>query len=114
MKLDTAEAAYDKVVAGAGCSLHHDSVNARLIADLLSLGTKGSTIRDPAEMGGLGEIKGGAPPASSAHDGIPDTWKKAHGINPLDAAAGQGDFNHDGYSNLEKYLNELVTFKKRQ
>jgi hypothetical protein len=109
LKLDTAEAAYDKVVAGAGCSLHRDSVDARLIADLLSLGAKGSIIHDPAEMGGFGEIKGGAPPASSAHDGIPDTWKKAHGINPLDAAAAQGDCNHDGYMNLEKYLNELAT-----
>ncbi len=109
VKLDTAEAAYDKVVAGAGCSLHRDSVDARLIADLLSLGTKGSIIRDPAEMGGFGEIKSGAPTPSSAHDGIPDTWKKAHGISPLDAAAARGDYNHDGYMNLEKYLNELVS-----
>jgi hypothetical protein len=59
-------------------------------------------------MGGFGEIKGGALPASSIHDGMPDTWKKAHGINVLDASAGLGDFNHDGYINLEKYLNELV------
>jgi hypothetical protein len=109
MKLDTAEAAYDKVIAGAGCSLRRDSVDTRLIADVRSLGTKGSIIRDPAEMGGFGEIKGGAPPASTAHDGIPDTWKRAHGISLLDAAAAQGDYNHDGYMNLEKYLDELAS-----
>ena len=109
VKLDTAEAAYENVVAGAGCSLHRDSVDARLTADLLSLGTKGSIIHDPAEIGGFGEIKGGSPPASSANDGIPDTWKKTHGISPLAASAAQGDFNHDGYMNIEKYLNELVS-----
>jgi hypothetical protein len=108
-KLDTAEAAYGKVVAGAGCSLHRDSVDTRLIADLRSLGTRGSIIHDPAEMGGFGEISGGSPPASSAHDGIPDAWKRAHGINLLDAAAAQGDYNHDGYMNVEKYLNDRVS-----
>ena len=45
---------------------------------------------------------------SSVGDGVPDAWKIAHGLDPKDAKAVQGDFNHDGYTNLEKYLNELA------
>ncbi len=108
VKLDSAEAAYRKVVAGAGCSLRRDAVDARLIADLTSLGRQGSTINDPAEMGGFGEIKSGALPAGSAKDGIPDAWKRAHGLSTLDPNVARGDYNHDGYTNLEKYLNELA------
>lgn len=60
VQLDSAEAAYKKVIASAGCSLHRDSVDSHLIADVLSLGTKGATIEDPAQMGGFGEIKSSA------------------------------------------------------
>ena len=42
------------------------------------------------------------------HDGIPDVWEKAHGLNPADPADANNDSNGDGYTNLEKYLNSLV------
>ena len=42
------------------------------------------------------------------HDGMPDEWEKAHGLNPGDAADGNQDMTGDGYTNLEKYLNSLV------
>ena len=90
MKLDTAEVAYDKVVAGAGCSLHRDSVDARLIADLLSLGTKGSIIHDPSEMGGFGEIRGGARGEQCPRSSREHMEESATGIKPLDAAACPG------------------------
>jgi hypothetical protein len=41
-------------------------------------------------------------------DGIPDDWERKHGLNPNNAADRNGDFNGDGYTNLEKYLNELA------
>jgi len=44
----------------------------------------------------------------SDHDGIPDEWEKAHGLNPNDPADANGDYNGDGYTNLEKYLNSLT------
>jgi pectate lyase len=59
VKLDTAEDAYKKVAATAGCSLQRDSVDTLLIADLTSLGKTGKTISDPAEMGGFGTLKSG-------------------------------------------------------
>jgi hypothetical protein len=83
VKLDTADAAYKKVVAKAGCSLHRDAVDTRLIADLTSLGQQGSTIQDPTEMGGFGEIKGVAP-------------------------LGKSNDNHEGSADLEKRLNDVA------
>ena len=60
--LDPAAEAYRKVVADAGCSKRRDPVDARLIAQLTSLGKVGRIIRDEAEAGGLGELKASHPP----------------------------------------------------
>jgi hypothetical protein len=105
---DSAEIAYQKIVAGAGCSLHRDSVDARLIADLTSLGKKGRIIHDEAEAGGMGELAGGKAPESSIGDGIADAWKRTHGLDLKDPNVAKGDYDHDGYTNLEKYLDELA------
>jgi len=111
--VDSAEAAFRKIAAGAGCSLRRDAVDRRLIEELMSLGERGRTLphtddKGEALAGGLGEVKGGTVPVSSVGDGIPDAWKKAHGLDPKDPNVAQGDYNGDGYSNLEKYLNELA------
>ncbi len=47
-------------------------------------------------------------PVDTDHDGMPDDWEKAHGLNPNDPEDRNGDFNGDGYTNLEKYLNSLT------
>ena len=41
------------------------------------------------------------------HDGMPDTWETANGLNPNDAND-RGIFATNGYTNLENYLNSLV------
>jgi len=113
---DSAEAAYGKVAAGAGCSLHRDAVDLRLIGELTSLGLKGKTLPhlDPqgeALAGGLGEVKGGPTPVDTDQDGIPDEWEKAHGLDPKDPAdAAKTDAS--GYTNLEVYLNSLASAAK--
>jgi hypothetical protein len=105
-KPDDALAAYKKVVAGAGASLHRDAVDSWLIADLTSLGKQGVTVRDPEEMGGFGEITGGKPPLDTDGDGMPDDWEKAHGLNPN--VADGNEVTKSGYTRLEEYLNSLV------
>lgn len=109
---DTAQVAYQKVVASAGCSLHRDAVDLRLIDELRSLGKKGKTLphTNPAGealAGGMGEVKGGPAPVDTDHDGIPDAWETAHGLdpkNPADAAT----VDASGYTALERYLHSLV------
>jgi pectate lyase len=57
VKLDSAEAAFRKVTATAGASLHRDTVDARLISEVDSLGKLGKISRSEEEVGGLTELK---------------------------------------------------------
>jgi len=43
----------------------------------------------------------------SDHDGMPDSYETAHGLNPNDAADRNG-YASNGYTNLENYLNGLT------
>jgi hypothetical protein len=43
----------------------------------------------------------------TANDGIPDDWKKAHGL-PLNDTNAANAVSVDGYTELEVYLNSLV------
>jgi hypothetical protein len=42
------------------------------------------------------------------HDGMPDAWEAAHGLNLNNPDDRNGDYNSDGYTNLEDYLNEII------
>ncbi|MBI5380337.1 MAG: hypothetical protein HZA31_00395 [Opitutae bacterium] len=106
--VDTAEDAFRKVVARAGCSLRRDTVDTRLINELTSLGRRGRLIHDEAAVGGIGAFKSGQVTADALGDGMPDAWKTSHGFDPKDPRVARGDQDHDGYTNLEEYLNELA------
>ena len=54
--VESASAALTNVLANAGCSLHRDAMDARLIDAVQSFGTRGKIIHDEAEAGGLGEM----------------------------------------------------------
>jgi hypothetical protein len=68
-------------------------------------------ITDPAQVGGYPEYKG-TPYADADSDGMPDDWEKKAGLNPNDAADAAKDVNGDGYTNIEKFINELDVSKK--
>ena len=51
--VESAPAAVSNVLAHAGCSLHRDAVDARLIDAVQSFGTRGKIIHNEAEAGGL-------------------------------------------------------------
>ncbi len=54
VKVGSAQDAVASVIKDAGCSLHRDAVDARLIADLQSFGKSGKIIHNEAETGGIG------------------------------------------------------------
>ena len=56
LKIESPQSAVSSVLADAGCSLHRDSVDARLIDEVKSFGTRGKIIHDEAEAGGVGEL----------------------------------------------------------
>lgn len=108
VKVDNAEAAYQKVLAGAGASSHRDEIDSRIIGYLRSLGKEGKIFKTEAEAGGQGRITPAAGLQDSDGDGIPDDWETAHSLNPRNAKDGNTRSDKSGYTNLENYLNSLV------
>jgi len=109
----TAEEAYKLVCAHAGC-IPRDAVSKRMIHEVRTgTGYWGRRLPD----GGLIEgLKPGTPPADTDRDGMPDTWEKAHGLDPaspddavktVPAGASKND-RHKGYTYIEFYINELA------
>ena len=105
---DDAITAYERVLADAGAVYPvRDDVDSRIINDVIN-GT-GRIIDDEDEVGGWPELKSTTPPPDSDHDGIPDDWERQIGLNPEDGRDGAKDRDGDGYTNIEEYLNWLVT-----
>lgn len=65
-------------------------------------------IDSQSEVGGWPLLAGAAPPRDSDRDGMPDDWEKGNGLDPEDPADGPR-LAADGYTNLERYLNDLAT-----
>jgi pectate lyase len=106
--VDRTETIVGEIASQAGDSLCRDSVDARLVGDLLSFGVKGKLIADESEVGGHPATVAGQAAPDSDGDGIPDAWELKHHLNPRDPADAQKLDPKTGYSNLEIYLNELA------
>jgi len=92
------------VLAAVGASLpKRDVVDARLIDHVRN--RTGKLIDSQTEVGGWPELESGEVPADSDQDGMPDAWELAHKLNPHDPADATLDADHDGYTNIEEYLN---------
>jgi hypothetical protein len=103
---DSAEGAFERVLAEAGASLRRDAADARLVAGVRD-GTH-RMINTQREVGGWPTLRSEPAPQDSDQDGMPDAWEEAHSLNPNDPADRNADADGDGYTNLEEYLNELV------
>lgn len=79
-----------------------DSIDTRVINNVIN-GT-GSIINSPTDVGGWITPASGTACNDSDHDGMPDVWETAHGLNPNSATDG-AQFATSGYTNLEMYLN---------
>jgi pectate lyase len=106
VRLDPVGELLEKVLAGVGAyKPSRDVIDLRIV----------KSVRDGT---GTYRVNGGgpwpdlaagapAPPADSDHDGMPDAWEKAHGLDCGSAADGAA-FAANGYTNVENYLNELA------
>lgn len=113
---ETAVSAFDNVLLKAGCSLpNRDTLDQRIVNDIRN------------RTGRIIDVQGGFPhgtdyaltvnawpalastaaPADNDHDGMPDSYETANGLNPADAADRNG-YAANGYTNLENYLNSLT------
>jgi hypothetical protein len=69
---------------------------------------KKGIITDPIQVGGYPEYKG-TPYKDSDNDGMPDDYEIKHGLNPKNAADASQDKDRNGYTNIEDYLNSVVS-----
>ncbi|MDR0833238.1 MAG: pectate lyase [Candidatus Symbiothrix sp.] len=122
----TAEKAYDQVLLYAGCSLHRDAIDERIVEETRTntatyKGLSASNVSPYPRPGiidsqndlkpvGAGDdwspyptLNQTTPPADTNNDGIPDGWLETH--YPGKQAT---DLNAEGYTCLEVYLNSLV------
>jgi hypothetical protein len=79
-----------------------DSIDTRVINSVIN-GT-GHIIDSPSQVGGWITPASGTPCTDSDHDGMPDPWELAHGLNPNSATDGS-QLTSSGYTNLEVFLN---------
>lgn len=105
VQTQSAAEAFELVLGNVGATRpKRDSVDARIVSDARN-GT-GKIINDEKEVGGWPAYASGEPLLDTAKDGIPDEWKKAHGLQPNDPNIGN-TISVDGYTMLEVYLNSL-------
>jgi pectate lyase len=105
----TAEEAFDLVLNNAGAiSPRRDSVDLRVVQSVID-GT-GGFISDPSDVGGWPALNSGTPPQDTDHDGMPDAWEAAQGLNPNNSSDSNEDLDGDGYTNIEEYINGLLPF----
>ncbi len=104
---EDAVTAYQRVLADAGASLPvRDAVDRRIVRNVED--ANGYIINDEDEVGGWPVLASGTPPVDSDHDGMPDEWEIARGLNPNDSSDNAAVWDEDGYTNVEEYLNYLV------
>jgi hypothetical protein len=107
VRTTSAEDAYREVLAQAGAIRPvRDPVDARLIHEVET--RTGRIINSQTEVGGWPKYRTAPPPKDSDGDGIPDDWEIAHGLNPNDPSDAGLDRGGDGYTNIERYLNDLA------
>jgi hypothetical protein len=109
--LQSAQEAYQAVLAGAGATLpRRDPVDRRIIEAVrtgkVSYEAGQGIITDIRQVGGYPEYRGEPMPDSDG-DGIPDWWERKYGLNPKDPSDAVKEAAAGGYTNLEMYLNGL-------
>lgn len=78
-------------------------IKRRLREDAYKMGI----IEDPSQVGGYPDYKG-TPYMDTDKDGMPDSWEKAHKLNPNDASDAVLDRDKDGYTNIEEFINSVA------
>lgn len=120
---DTATAAYDRVLSTVGARWWTrdgvaDTVDERIIQEtrtgtgkIVAWADNPNDPNDGAEWNALKNAAIQTRPAGwdSDADGMPDAWETSLGLDPT-VANNNGDFDADGYTDLEEYLQELTAW----
>jgi pectate lyase len=115
----SAEDAYALVLQRAGASFRRDDADARVVNEVQNGlapvrasgngGTRAGLIDTQDDVGGWNTYASTPAPVDADGDGMPDEWEDAHGLNKNDAADGAKYSLSPSYTNVEVYVNELVS-----
>jgi hypothetical protein len=108
---ESAEQAYENVMASAGASLFRDAVDQRII-NQVKTGT-GNFINSDEEDGGYDDTVSTLTLTDTDNDGIPDEYEDKFGFNKNDASDAAALCTDEtkvycGYSNAEIYANDII------
>ncbi|WP_428938339.1 pectate lyase family protein [Fontivita pretiosa] len=86
-----------------------DPIDSRIVQQVRT--QTGRIINEVDDVGGFPAFEPVSRPKGfdTDHDGMPDTWESDHGLDP-NTPDDKGDFDRDGYTNIEEYINELAAF----
>ena len=112
----SAEEAYETVLAKAGCSFVRDAVDVRIIDEVRkgsytyngSNGSSNGLIDTQSDVKGWPELRKGDKPTDTDYDGIPDSWETQFGLDPNNPLDARTITLVTGYTNLEVYMRHLV------
>lgn len=108
--------AYDLVLKHAGSAIpKRDGIDERVIENVMNNtgprtefdGTN-ALVDHPDQVGGWPQLSAGTPQPDADHDGMPDAWETANGLDANDTSDSSTDQDGDGYTNVEEYLNSLI------
>lgn len=114
-----AQTAFQEVLKHAGANLCRDAVDLRIIQETKTgiesygasyQGGEKGIIDSQSDVGGWPELKSIPPPADNDADGMPDKWESEHKLNPNEADHNEYTLDKH-YTNIEVYMNSLVTTK---
>ena len=106
--------AYNDVLAKAGCSLpHRDTLDVRIVNDVKNrtgklIDCQGGYPSQSAyslTQNAWPALSNGTAQTDSDHDGMPDNWENARGLNPANAADRNTYQTTNGFNNVENYIN---------
>jgi hypothetical protein len=104
-----AEEAYESVLLEAGCSTRRDSVDIRILNDVTNRKYR-DYLHSQETVGGWPVLKTTTAPLDTDRDGMPDWWEDLQGLDKVNAEDRNDDFDLNGYTNLEEFLNsDLIT-----
>lgn len=114
---ESAATAYAKVLDKVGCSLVRDALDVRIIEETRngtaiykgSISNRAGLIDTPSDVGGFPTLKSTTAPTDTDADGMPDAWETARNLNPNNASDRNNNTFSSNYTNLEVYLNSIVT-----
>jgi hypothetical protein len=113
----SATESFTEVLNAVGASFRRDTLDQRIIADVKNGTGKFVDVQGGYPHGTPYEqtvtawptLKVSSAPADTDKDGMPDDWEIKNGLNKLDASDALANTLHKHYTNIEVYLNSLLS-----